>query len=100
MEILFEGRIFDSNEALDKRLVNRVVDDEDVQKESYKSAELICEGAPQVSRWHKEFARSILKEGKVTEKINNLGYKCYDTEDFKTGYQSFLNKTKPKFKNK
>ena len=37
---------------------------------------------------------------KVTEKINNLGYKCYDTQDFKIGYQSFLNKTKPKFKNK
>ena len=36
----------------------------------------------------------------ITEKINNLGYKCYDTEDFKIGYQSFLNKTKPKFKNK
>ena len=53
-----------------------------------------------VARWHKEFARSILKYGKVTEKINNLGYKCYDTQDFKIGYQSFLNKKKPKFKNK
>ena len=76
------------------------VSDEDVQKEAYRSAELICEGAPKVARWHKEFARNILKKGKVTEKINNLGYKCYDTEDFKIGYQSFLNKIKPKFKNK
>ena len=100
MEILFEGRVFDSQEALEKRLVNRVVNDEDVQKEAYRSAELICEGAPKVARWHKEFARNILKKGKVTEKINNLGYKCYDTEDFKIGYQSFLNKIKPKFKNK
>ncbi len=100
MEILFEGRIFDSKEALDKRLVNRVVNDEEVKREVYKSADLICEGAPKVARWHKEFARNILKKGKVTEKINNLGYKCYDTEDFKIGYQSFLNKTKPKFKNK
>ena len=100
MEILLEGRVFDSQEALEKRLVNRVVNDEDVKKEAYKSAELICEGAPKVARWHKEFARNILKKGKVTEKINNLGYKCYDTEDFKIGYQSFLNKTKPKFKNK
>ena len=58
------------------------------------------EGAPKVARWHKQFARNILKNGKVTEKINNLGYKCYDTEDFKIGYKSFLNKTKPKFKNK
>ncbi len=100
MEILFEGRVFGADEAFQKRLVNRVVNDKDVEKEAYKSAELICEGAPKVARWHKQFARNILKNGKVTEKINNLGYKCYDTQDFKIGYQSFLNKTKPKFKNK
>ena len=100
MEILFEGRVFGADEAFEKRLVNRVVNDKDVEKEAYKSAELICEGAPKVARWHKQFARNILKNGKVTEKINNLGYKCYDTQDFKIGYQSFLNKTKPKFKNK
>ena len=41
MEILFEGRVFDSQEALEKRLVNRVVNDEDVMKEAYKSAELM-----------------------------------------------------------
>ena len=100
MEILFEGRVFSAEEALEKKLINRIVNDEDVKKEVYKSAELICEGAPKVTRWHKQFARNILKEGKVTEKINNLGYKCYDTQDFKIGYQSFLNKKKPKFKNK
>ena len=100
MEILFEGRVFSAEEAFEKKLVNRVVDDKNVEKEAYRSAELICEGAPKVARWHKQFARNILKNGKVTEKINNLGYKCYDTEDFKIGYKSFLNKTKPKFKNK
>ena len=100
MEILFEGRVFSAEEAFEKKLVNRVVHDKDVEKEAYKSAELICEGAPKVARWHKQFAKNILKNGKVTEKINSLGYKCYDTEDFKIGYKSFLNKTKPKFKNK
>ena len=100
MEILFEGRVFGADEALKKRLVNRVVEDKLVEQEAYKSAELICEGAPKVARWHKLFAKNILKNGKVTEKINNLGYKCYDTEDFKIGYKSFLNKIKPKFKNK
>ena len=61
MEILFEGRVFSAQEALEKRLVNKVVDDKDVAKEVYKSAELICEGAPKVARWHKQFARNILK---------------------------------------
>ena len=100
MEILFEGRVFNAEEAFEKKLVNRVVNDKDVEKEAYKSADLICEGAPRVARWHKQFAKNILKNGKVTEKINNLGYKCYDTEDFKIGYKSFLNKIKPKFKNR
>ena len=100
MEILFEGRVFDSQEAYEKRLVNKVVNDNQVEKEAYRSAELICEGAPMVARWHKQFARDIIKNGKVSEKLNNIGYKCYDTEDFQIGYKSFLNKTRPKFKNK
>ena len=44
--------------------------------------------------------KEIIQKGKVTSKLNNRGYKCYDTEDFQIGYKSFLTKTKPKFKNK
>ncbi len=100
MEILLEGKIMNAKEAYKKNLVNRVVADLEVENEVYKSAELISEGAPKVARWHKQFAKEILKTGKVSDKLNNLGYKCYDTEDFKIGYKSFLAKTKPKFKNK
>ena len=100
MEILLEGKIMSAEEAYKKNLVNRVVKDLEVETEAYKSAELISEGAPKVARWHKQFAKEILKTGKVSDKLNNLGYKCYDTDDFKIGYKSFLSKTKPKFKNK
>ena len=100
MEILLEGKIMSAKEAYEKNLVNRVVADLEVETEVYKSAELISEGAPKVARWHKQFAKEILKTGKVSNKLNNLGYKCYDTEDFQIGYKSFLAKTKPKFKNK
>ena len=100
MEILLEGKIMSAKEAYEKNLVNRVVADSEVETEVYKSAELISEGAPKVARWHKEFAKEIIKTGKVSDKLNNLGYKCYDTEDIKSGYKSFLAKTKPKFKNK
>lgn len=100
MEILLEGKIMSAEEAYEKNLVNRVVADLEVETEVYKSAELISEGAPKVARWHKQFAKEILKTGKVSDKLNNLGYKCYDTDDFKIGYKSFLSKTKPKFKNK
>ena len=100
MEILLEGKIFNSKEAYEKGLVNRVVSDSDVEKETYATAKRICDGAPMVARWHKEFADQLLYKGKITDKLNNLGYKCYDTEDFQIGYKSFLTKTKPKFKNK
>lgn len=100
MEILLEGRIMSSEEAYEKNLVNRVVSDSDVENEAYKTAQLICDGAPKVARWHKQFAKEIIKTGKVTSKLNNMGYKCYDTEDFQIGYKSFLTKTKPRFKNK
>jgi len=100
MEVLLEGRIMSAKEAYEKNLVNRVVADSEVEKEAYRTAELICDGAPKVARWHKQFAKEILKTGKVTNKLNNLGYKCYDTKDFQIGYKSFLTKTKPKFKNK
>jgi enoyl-CoA hydratase/carnithine racemase len=100
MEILLEGRIMDAKEAYEKNLVNRVVPDHSVETEAYKAAELICDGAPKVARWHKEFAKEIISKGKVTSALNNKGYKCYDTEDFQIGYKSFLTKTKPKFKNK
>ncbi len=100
MEILLEGKIMNAQEAYEKNLVNRVVPDQEVENEVYRSAELICDGAPMVARWHKQFAKEILKTGKVSNKLNNLGYKCYDTEDFKIGYKSFLTKIKPKFKNK
>ncbi|MEK9959219.1 MAG: enoyl-CoA hydratase/isomerase family protein [Pelagibacteraceae bacterium] len=100
MEILLEGKIMNAQEAYEKNLVNRVVEDSKVEEETYKTAELICDGAPKVARWHKEFAKEIIKTGKVTSALNNKGYKCYDTEDFQIGYKSFLSKTKPKFKNK
>tara|TARA_B100000963_G_scaffold49299_1_gene37519 strand:+ start:588 stop:1373 length:786 start_codon:yes stop_codon:yes gene_type:complete len=100
MEILLEGKIMSAKEAYEKKLINKVVSDVEVETEVYRLAESICEGAPKVARWHKQFAKEILKTGKVSNKLNNLGYKCYDTEDFKIGYKSFLTKTKPKFKNK
>lgn len=98
MEILLEGRVFGAREALDKRLVNRVVPDGDVATEAYASARRIAEGAPLVARWHKQFAREIEAGGSLTEAQQDEGFRCYDTEDFRIGYQAFLSKDKPDFK--
>ncbi len=97
LEILFEGRVFGAQEALAKRLVNRVVPDAEVEAEVYATAQRIAAGAPLVARWHKQFLREIESGQPLTETERDEGFRCYDTEDFQIGYRAFLSKAKPDF---
>jgi enoyl-CoA hydratase/carnithine racemase len=97
LEILLEGRIFGAAEAKEKGIVTRVVPDDKVEEEAYAAAQRIAEGAPLVARWHKKFADRLEDPTPLTEKELDEGYACYATEDFRIGYQAFLNKTKPEF---
>ncbi len=98
LEILLEGRVFDAAEADKKGLVTRVVPDDQVEAEAYKSAALIVEGAPLVARWHKKFVRRLLDPTPLTQAEIDESYECFGTEDFRIGYQAFLAKAKPDFK--
>ena len=98
LEILFEGRVFGAVEALQKRLVNRVVADDKVEEESYATARRIAEGAPLVNRWHKKFAERLSDLEPLTDAEFAEGYASFDTEDYQTGFRSFLAKSKPVFK--
>lgn len=97
LEILFEGRVFDAQEALAKRLVNRVVPDAQVEAEAYATARRIAAGAPLVARWHKQFLREIEAGQPLTQAQLDEGFRCYDTQDFRLGYRAFLDKSKPDF---
>jgi len=97
LEILLEGRIFDAREAKDKRLVTRVVPDDQVAAEARAAAQRIAEGAPLVARWHKKFARRLAEGRPLTEAEYDECFDCFDTEDFRIGYSAFLAKTKPAF---
>lgn len=98
LEILLEGRVFGADEALQKGLVTRVLPDEQVEEEAYATARRIADGAPLVARWHKQFMRRSADPAAYTPAELDEAYACYDTEDFKIGYQAFLAKTKPEFK--
>ena len=98
LEILLEGRVFDSQEAKAKGLVTRVVQDNRVKEKTYLSARRISEGAPLANRLHKKFAYRLLESQPLTSEELDEGYKIVGTEDHQEGYRAFLKKTKPRFK--
>jgi enoyl-CoA hydratase/carnithine racemase len=98
MEILLEGQIFGAQRAYDMGLINRVVPDDGVGAEVEASAARICEGAPLVARWHKKFTRRLMEAEPLSPEEVDESYACFGTEDFRTGYQAFLAKTKPAFR--
>jgi enoyl-CoA hydratase/carnithine racemase len=97
LEILFEARILRADEAKEKGLVTRVVPDAEVEAAALESALRIADGAPLVNRWHKKFARRLLDPTPITPEEREEGYAAFGTEDFRTGYQAFLAKEKPRF---
>jgi enoyl-CoA hydratase/carnithine racemase len=97
LEILLEGRIFGAAEAREKRLVTRVVPDAEVSAEVRATAQRIADGAPLVARWHRKFARRLAESRPITAAEYDECFACFDTEDFRIGYSSFVAKKKPEF---
>jgi hypothetical protein len=50
-----------------------------------------------VARWHKAFVRRLAQPAPVTPQEADEAYACFDTEDFRIGFQAFLAKAKPAF---
>lgn len=98
LEILLEGRVFDAREALEKRLVNRVAPDANVEEEAYALARRIADGAPLVARWHKKFIDRLTVTAQPTAAEWDEGFACFDTEDYRVGVEAFLKKEKPRFR--
>jgi len=97
LEILLEGRVFGAAEALQKRLVNRVVPDADVEPAAYAAAARIAAGAPLVARWHKQYIDRLSVVAQLPAAEWDAGYACFDTADYRAGVAAFLSKTKPRF---
>jgi len=97
-EILLEGRILAALEAQSKNLITRVVDDDGLEDEVMQAARRIADGAPLSARWHREAIRRIAQPGPYSEAELEAQYDYADTEDYKAGYQAFLDRKKPAFK--
>jgi enoyl-CoA hydratase/carnithine racemase len=100
LEILLEGRVFGAQEAFDKRLVQRVVADDQVEAEARAAAARIASGAPLVARWHKQFIRRLAAKPQLSDAQWAEGYACFDSADFREGLAAFLAKRQPNFQGK
>jgi enoyl-CoA hydratase len=99
LEILVEGRVWSAQEALDKGLVSRVVEDARLEEEAYATARRIAEGAPLVGRWHKRFIRRLTPQpAPLTEAELAENFAYFATEDYRIGMDAFAKKQKPRFK--
>jgi enoyl-CoA hydratase len=96
LEILLEGRVFDAAEAKDKGLVHRVVFD--VPDESRKAAERIALGAPLAARINKQMVRRLTPLAEpLTEQEMKAAFAFLNSEDYREGVQTFLDKRTPVF---
>jgi enoyl-CoA hydratase/carnithine racemase len=97
LEILLEGSVFGAERAKDLGIVSRIFEDAALEKETYALARRVADGAPLVNRWHKKFAKRLADPRPLTHEEVAEGYAAFDTEDYRTGYQAFLQKQKPDF---
>lgn len=99
LEILLEGRVFGADEAKEKRLLHRIVDD--VRGESRIAAERIAQGAPLAARMNKLLARRLSPGPEpLTEQELRAAFSFLDSHDYHEGVQAFLDKRKPGFTGK
>ncbi len=101
-ELIFTGSIISADEALKIGLVNYVTAPEDLLNKCMELASVIASKAPIAVKYSKEAINigieSDIDSGIETEIEFFAG--CFNTEDQKTGMSSFLEKSKPEFKNK
>lgn len=101
-EMIFTGRMLDSQEALNIGLINRVVPLDDLMKTAMEISGRICEAGPLAVRTAKEaMIRGMslgLEEGLRLE--TTLTPRVVYSRDFEEGIKAFKEKRKPEFKGK
>jgi len=98
LEILLEGRMFDAAEAREKGLVTRVVADDNLAGEVLATARRIADGAPLSQRWHKRAIKRLQDPRPLSADELREGYTICGSEDYRSGIQAFLAKSRPLFR--
>jgi len=87
-----------ADEAYAKGLLTRLVADDELEAETAATVRRIADGAPLVARWHKQFIRRLTPQPvALTEAEINANFDYFNTEDYRIGYDAFINRQKPRF---
>lgn len=98
LEILVEGRMWGAEEAQAKGLLTRLVPDAELAAETAATVQRIAAGAPLVARWHKQFIRRLTPQpAPLSDAEIDANFDYFNTEDYRIGYDAFINKHKPRF---
>lgn len=98
LEILVEGRMWGAQEAYAKGLLTRLLPDATLAAETAATVSRICDGAPLVARWHKQFIRRLTPQPEPPNAAEiDANFDYFNTEDYRIGYDAFIHKRKPRF---
>lgn len=101
-EIMFTGRRFSANEAYDMGLINRVVDDADLDAVTREYTETLATNAPLTIKACKRIISELGKDPgqRNIDACNQLVQDCFQSDDYQEGRLAFLEKRKPSFRGK
>ncbi|MBW1819698.1 MAG: enoyl-CoA hydratase/isomerase family protein [Deltaproteobacteria bacterium] len=102
LELLFYGDLISAQKALDMGLVNKVVPDEDLDRETREWAAILAQKSPVALQIAKKafYAAADLDYYKAFEYMNEAFTRLCTTEDAGEGITAFKEKRKPEWKEK
>ncbi len=102
LELLFYGDLITAKEALSMGLINRVIPEADLDKETRKWAAILAQKSPLALQIAKKafYAAADLDYYKAFEYMNEAFARLCSTEDAKEGISAFLGKRSPVWKQK
>jgi enoyl-CoA hydratase/carnithine racemase len=100
LEVIYTGRQFSAQEALDMGFVQRVVPDGELDAAVAETANTIAQNAPLTIALAKAAARELGKPEAKRDlaRLESMVKACFDSQDYVEGRRAFMEKRKPDFR--